>query len=141
MKSKRGSAPLELRLWARAEVLECGCWRWTGTVNNFGYGKISLGGCKYYVHRLSYWLTHKKRWPKGGHILHTCGMNSACIKLHGGDMPACFNPEHLTGGTQSTNIKHTWRRGRRYRAPKEIWLPSLYVAAGTGSGERRLQQC
>lgn len=107
MKSPEERAAWLERLKARAEVTFSGCWLWQGCVNNWGYGKIKWKGKVVYVHRLAYWLVHG-RMPKGGHVLHKC------------DTPGCFNPDHLQGGTQSTNLKHAWRRGRRKRAPVEI---------------------
>lgn len=94
------------RFWTRKEVTDSGCWLWTGARNNCGYGKVRWRGRLVYVHRLAYYLTHGRN-PQGGCVLHKC------------DTPACFNPEHLQGGTHSTNLKHQYQRNRR-RTPKPI---------------------
>lgn len=80
-----------------------GCWLWTGGVNVWGYGMISLGGKadgSSSAHRVSYML-HKGD-PRDLLVLHSC------------DNRLCVNPEHLFLGTQRDNIRDMINKGRRY---------------------------
>lgn len=61
------------------------CWLWTGgviTVHGRSYGRFSIKGHRFYVHRLAY-----MRWiggiPDGSTVYQTCGDSLCC------------NPEHL----------------------------------------------
>ncbi len=85
-----------------------GCWLWTASLNNNGYGEIMLRHSKKtaYAHRVSYQL-FKGDVPSGGKILHSC------------DMPCCVNPDHLRIGTQRDNLLDMYSRKRRINIPKE----------------------
>jgi len=79
------------------------CWEWKGFSQNKGYGFISWGQgkskTKWLVHRISYTIW-KGEIPKGMFILHSC------------DNPKCFNPDHLSVGTQKDNLQQMSQRGR-----------------------------
>ena len=77
------------------------CWMWTAAVNNHGYGLIKRRRQKdgRYAHRVAYKL-FKGDIPDGLFVLHKC------------DTPRCVNPEHLSLGTQSDNIKDCASKGR-----------------------------
>lgn len=76
-----------------------GCWEWQRHRNNHGYGKLTINGRGCYAHRLSYQLV-KGDLPQGMEVLHSC------------DNPACINPEHLSAGTHSQNMKDCTFKGR-----------------------------
>lgn len=77
------------------------CWRFTGKLNEDGYGQHSAGGPRWEImaHRFSFWCSHGDI-PAGLMVLHNC------------DMPACVNPSHLRLGTQVDNMKDRYSRGR-----------------------------
>jgi len=77
------------------------CWMWTAAVNNHGYGLINRRRQKdgRYAHRVAYKLFNGDI-PDGMFVLHKC------------DTPRCVNPEHLSLGTQSDNIKDCATKGR-----------------------------
>lgn len=77
-----------------------GCWNWTGTTNNHGYGVMTYSGKQVYCHRLSAHFYLKFDLKSDLQVLHRC------------DNPACFNPKHLFIGTQSDNLKDMARKGR-----------------------------
>ncbi len=85
-----------------------GCWLWTASLTNKGYGEIMLKHSRRtaYAHRISYQL-FKGDVPPKAKILHSC------------DMPCCVNPDHLRIGTQRDNILDMYARGRRVTLPKE----------------------
>lgn len=88
---------------------DSGCWIWTGTMENHGYGVISgtLNGLhfrKLLAHRAS-WLIFRGEIPnrEGEHgtvVMHTC------------DNRRCVNPAHLELGSQADNVKDMNRKGR-----------------------------
>lgn len=92
---------LEQRFWDKVEKTES-CWRWHGAKNDFGYGRINLGGRNEGVdraHRVSYRL-HFGEIPKGKVVCHSC------------DNPECTRPDHLFLGTKQDNSLDMIRKGR-----------------------------
>lgn len=91
--------PMAPRFWAKVVKGESknDCWKWIGSKNGVGYGKLALPGRSsvsgiIYAHRYSYEL-HFGPIPDGLQVLHRC------------DNPECCNPDHLFVGTQSDNMK------------------------------------
>lgn len=78
------------------------CWYWTGSLNIFGYGMLSVTSKEKVrgAHRVSYEI-FKGKIPKGLNVLHSC------------DNRACVNPDHLSLGTQQDNMDDMQRKGRR----------------------------
>ena len=70
------------------------CWRWTGAVNNCGYGKLSIPprGKQILAHRLSY-LLFVGDIPKGYELDHLCRVRE------------CVNPEHLEAVLHKENMR------------------------------------
>jgi len=82
------------------EVDANGCWIWSGSKNQDGYGNVGIKGKSERAHRAAY-----RKWkgpiPKGMVVMHTC------------DNPSCINPDHLQLGTQQENIEDMRVKGRR----------------------------
>ncbi len=76
-----------------------GCREWKKHCNNYGYGKLTVSGRGVYAHRLSYELCYGPI-PQGMDLMHKC------------DNPRCINPEHLSVGTRSDNMKDCSQKGR-----------------------------
>lgn len=77
-----------------------GCWLFTGSLNQFGYGRIKLkDGSSIVAHHVSY-IFWKGDIPKNKELDHTCSKRN------------CVNPKHLDVVTRSENIKRTVLRGR-----------------------------
>lgn len=77
------------------------CWPYQGEFNNLGYGRFVIEWnprrVRVLAHRLSFELTY------GIHptvVMHSC------------DNPPCCNPNHLTNGTQSDNLRDAEAKGR-----------------------------
>ena len=81
-----------------------GCWLWTASTDQKGYGHLRHGGKDYKAHRLSYEF-FKGPIPEGE------GFHGTCV-LHTCDTPNCVNPEHLTLGTNLDNILDMRAKGR-----------------------------
>lgn len=94
------------RLAARLELRASGCWIWTGSTNEKGYGQISVSQSKpKFVHRVA-WTIARGLIPPGICVLHHC------------DVPACCNPDHLFLGTRADNNADMRAKGRaRYVLP------------------------
>lgn len=105
MRTKR---PLEDRFWEKVAKTDdpSGCWVWTATKNNKGYGLLSISAAvgKRLAHRISYEI-HFGRIPKGLFVLHSC------------DNPLCVNPTHLRIGDQTANMADAISRGRKASPP------------------------
>lgn len=70
-----------------------GCWLWTGTMNDHGYGLIYVGmGKEVRAHRFSYEL-HKGPIPADLELDHLCRVRS------------CVNPDHLEPVTHAENTR------------------------------------
>lgn len=91
--------------FSRCRKSDTGCWLWTGTLDNNGYGYFkSIAASKGHgrgdiVHRFSHELFIGPV-PEGLHVLHSC------------DTPACVNPNHLRAGTRKENMSDCITRGR-----------------------------
>ena len=76
-----------------------GCWLWTRSLSNWGYGHLGSKRRDRGAHRLSY-LTFIGPIPPGMHVLHRC------------DIRSCINPDHLFLGTRRDNLRDAVAKGR-----------------------------
>lgn len=81
-----------------------GCWLWTGSIDDRGYGVIRVDGKAKKAHRVS-WELHRGKIGRGKK------RHDRCV-LHKCDVRKCVNPEHLFRGTQKQNNKDMARKGR-----------------------------
>lgn len=89
------------RFWSKVRINETTeCWDWKGCMRSKeGYGLFSIGRKDLSAPRFAY-ETFYGPIPKGLNILHSC------------DNRRCVNPNHLSPGTQSQNLKDCVLRGR-----------------------------
>ena len=93
--------PIEKRFWSKVIKTE-GCWKWTGSKVQFGYGKILSKRGLEPAHRVS-WRIHYGEIDGKLNVLHKC------------DNPECNNPEHLFLGTIMDNVRDMINKGRNSR--------------------------
>lgn len=102
---------LEDRFWAKVDKNPGHgpgreCWIWTGSRDEFGYGRFNRNGSGGSAHRAGYEIT-VGAIPAGFVIRHKC------------DNPACVRPDHLETGTSQDNSDDQVNRGRA-RAPRGV---------------------
>ena len=70
-----------------------GCWEWTGTLDQCGYGRdVRWGGHRERAHRILYRI-FVGDIPEGAQLDHLCRVRH------------CVNPEHLEAVSQQENIR------------------------------------
>lgn len=90
-KRGRKPSPVHIRFWKYVR-LSPGCWEWTGTTNDQGYGLIKMCDRRNHrAHRVAYEFAYGPV-PEGLVIHHVC-MNKSCVR-----------PTHLRAVTQLENI-------------------------------------
>jgi len=83
--------------------LDSGCWEWTGSRNEKGYGRFNAGGhSPIGAHRYAWQLAYGPV-PPGRMVLHEC------------DNPPCVNAAHLFLGTAADNMTDMVAKGRSCR--------------------------
>lgn len=94
------------RFWEKV-VKTDGCWIWTASLNEWGYGNFwNATGKTELAHRVAWRLTHGK--DAGSlRVCHSC------------DNPPCVRSEHLFLGTDADNVADQVSKGRQPRSPGE----------------------
>lgn len=88
-----------------------GCWVWIAGKKGGGYGVFYLNGRLRGAHRASLFLY--KNLP----------IDTPLDAMHSCDNPACVNPDHLSYGTRTDNMRDAARKGRTVRVGS--WAGSL----------------
>lgn len=81
------------------------CWEWQGSLRE-EYGRISIGGESWLVHRLVFLLCYGNL-PSGFDVLHKC------------DNPPCCNPDHLFLGNELDNYRDAKSKDRHTRGERQ----------------------
>ena len=109
--------------------VDTGCWEWTASRNNRGYGKIGVGGAAggmQYAHRVVYELLVGPI-PERHEIDHLCRVRH------------CVNPEHMETVTHAENVARSMhpnivahRTGVCVSGLHEMTGDNLYINPGSG---------
>lgn len=92
-------APTEVRFWRYVNRNPDGCWEWTGSRSEDGYGRLNVAGRPLQASRIS-WAIHFAPIPADLFVCHHC------------DNPPCVRPDHLFLGTALHNTRDAIRKGR-----------------------------
>ena len=104
------------RFWEKVDKNgENGCWNWIGGGNT--YGMFWLNGKYHGAHRISYIMT-KGDIPDDCIVRHLCKKNMKCV-----------NPEHLTIGTHTDNMRDKKRDDTAFHAKGELCGTSKITAS------------
>ena len=92
---------------------ECQLWNFsTNKCHGKGYGQVSIGRKKFYVHRLALEFALGRTIESGKVAMHSC------------DQPLCFNPLHLSEADQHINIQDKVYKKRQHKGD-EVWSAIL----------------
>lgn len=92
----------------RSAPTDDGCVVWTGNVTVSGYGRTTIGGVAYRIHRLAYELHHRVQLTRAETVHHVCA-NRLCI-----------NPDHLQVITPAENVAEMMERAYYKRRIAEL---------------------
>lgn len=80
-----------------------GCWRWTGSLNDSGYGLVYNEGRQRRAHRVTYEL-YRGAVPEGLWLDHQChNRDKSCVGGRKCPHRRCVNPDHLEPATNREN--------------------------------------
>jgi hypothetical protein len=112
------------------------CWEWTGSLDNDGYGQITISkNGKYKIHRVVQEMATNKTITEGKCVMHKCD-NPKCVKVfihlilgtHQDNMTDKVNKGRAIGNyvdsEDSSNSKHTWKEISDIRM---LWLTGKYT--------------
>lgn len=81
-----------------------GCWLWTGSCDQAGYGLLAFRRKTWKAHRVS-WVIFHGEIPDGMKVCHRC------------DVRCCVNPGHFFLGSQLDNVLDMVAKGRNRSIP------------------------
>ncbi|HSH02044.1 MAG TPA: HNH endonuclease [Anaerolineae bacterium] len=94
-------APHANRFWEKVDTDdESGCWLWVAAKKKGGYGVFRISKRVYTASRLAWVYANNIDVPPTLKVMHLC------------DNPACCRPDHLTVGTQHSNMTDMRMKGR-----------------------------
>jgi HNH endonuclease len=111
------------------------CLEWKGLLDDDGYGRVKVKNQDSRAHRAFFQIWHGKTLSPSTVLLHSC------------DNPRCFNPGHLSEGTQAQNVADMDEKGRRVAASSlrtHCPMGHEYTEANTvvyRDGKRRCRVC
>ncbi len=120
---------VEERFWAKVNKTD-GCWLWTGSLTNKGYGSFSYKGHTVQSHRYAHELL-VGLVPEGLEVDHLCRNR------------ACMNPAHLEAVTHRVNLLRGNSFSARYARVTHCPQGHLYNEANTrlSHGRRLCRTC
>lgn len=116
------------RFDAKADRQDGGCWLWTMSLDNEGYGRLKINGNSKLAHRISY-EQYVGVIPNGLTIDHLCRVRS------------CVNPSHLEAVTHVANVMRGVGVGAVNAAKTHCPQGHEYDYVEASTGRRRCHSC
>lgn len=111
---------LPRRFWEKVHVNPFnGCWRWAASLNNGGYGQISLDGRPYLAHRMAYEALHGLL-DAGVVLDHRCCLRECVNPAHLEPMSSGENSRRGLAGKRNNASKTTCPKGHPYEGENLI---------------------
>lgn len=107
---------------------QAGCWRWDGSIDPNGYGRITVDGSTRYAHRIVY-ENHVGPIPQGLELDHLCRVRS------------CVNPAHLEPVTHQVNVDRGMGHGSETHCPSGHPYAGENLSTWTDSNGITRRQC
>ena len=103
--ANRKRVPETERFMSHVAKAESGCWLWTAFKMPSGYGNFRTSDGHRLAHRAAYRIFCGEL-VDGMDVMHSC------------DNPSCVNPEHLSLGSRTDNMRDAKSKGRNAKGEK-----------------------
>lgn len=116
------------RFWSKVDKNGAnGCWNWTASCVQDGYGAFRIDGTTVRAHRFSLEIAIGRPIAEGLQALHRCKQNRKCV-----------NPAHLYEGTKQDNVDDMGRDGTRCSKLNDDSIREIRIMYGLGFTHREL---
>lgn len=134
--------PAADRIASCIEVLDNGCWQWTGFITPEGYGALGYKGKRNVLAHRAVYEEFVGPIPNGLTLDHTCHTdNTACPGAFQCPHRSCVNPDHLEPVTSAVNVQ----RGNNTRKTACVhghdYTPENTYRGRNGTSARRCVKC
>ena len=118
----------QVYFWPRVEKVPRGCWEWSASCDDKGYGTFWDGSKVRKTNRVVWELVFGEI-PRGSCVCHHC------------DNPRCVRPDHLFLGTRRDNVRDMVAKGRAF-SQRKTHCPQGHVHSERDSrGYRICREC
>ena len=128
------------RLLPRLQFADSGCWQWTGALNKFGYGKISVGGRDGRIlgtHRVAYEALIGPI-PDGMQLDHLCRNRACCNPAHLEVVTPRINTLRGDSAAAANSVKEACGNGHEFTpANTYVWRGQRHCRTCRREADRR----